>query len=65
MFTISGFYKFKKINSLNKYKTYLENIISNTRIRGSVIISSEGINGSLAGKGKDISKILMLLKKKL
>ena len=63
MFTISGFYKFKKINSLKKYKIYLEKEISNTSIRGSIIISSEGINGSLAGNSKDISKILKLLKK--
>ena len=63
MFTISGFYKFKKINFLKKYKTYLENEISNTSIRGSIIISSEGINGSIAGNRKDISKILKLLKK--
>ena len=63
MFTISGFYKFKKINFLKKYKTYLENEISNTSIRGSTIISSEGINGSLAGNSKDIFKILKLLKK--
>ena len=63
MFTISGFYKFKKINFLKKHKTYLENEISNTSIRGSIIISSEGINGSLAGNSKDISKILKLLKK--
>ena len=63
MFTISGFYKFKKINLLKKHKTYLENEISNTSIRGSIIISSEGINGSLAGNSKDISKILKLLKK--
>ncbi len=63
MFTISGFYKFKEINLLKKHKTYLENEISNTSIRGSIIISSEGINGSLAGNSKDISKILKLLKK--
>ena len=63
MFTISGFYKFKKINFLKKHKTYIENEISNTSIRGSIIISSEGINGSLAGNSKDISKILKLLKK--
>ena len=63
MFTISGFYKFKKINFLKKHKNYIENEISNTSIRGSIIISSEGINGSLAGNSKDISKILKLLKK--
>ena len=62
MFTISGFYKFKKINFLKKYKIYLEKEISNTSIRGSIIISSEGINGSLAGNNKDIFKILKLLK---
>ena len=64
MFTISGFYKFKKINFLKKYKTYLENEISNTSIKGSIIISSEGINGSIAGNSKDIFKILKFLKKK-
>jgi len=64
MFTISGFYKFKKIDSLKKHKIYLEKEISNTSIRGSIIISSEGINGSLAGKSKDIHKILKLIKKK-
>ncbi len=64
MFTISGFYKFKKINSLKKYKIYLQKEISNTSIRGSIIISSEGINGSLAGNSKDIPKILKLIKKK-
>ena len=63
MFTISGFYKFKKINFLKKHKTNIENEISNTSIRGSIIISSEGINGSLAGNSKDISKILKLIKK--
>ena len=63
MFTISGFYKFKRINFLKKHKTYLENEISNTSIKGSIIISSEGINGSLAGNNKDIFKILKLLKK--
>ena len=64
MFTIFGFYKFKKINFLRKYKTYLDKKISNTSIRGLIIISPEGINGTLAGKSKEIYKILKLLKKK-
>ena len=63
MFTVSGFYKFKKLNFLKKFKTYLESEISNTSIRGSIIISSEGINGSIAGNSKDILKILKLIKK--
>ena len=39
MFTIFGFYKFKKIIFLRKYKTYLEKKISNTSIRGLIIKS--------------------------
>ena len=65
MFTISGFYKFKKINFLKKYKTYLENEISNTSIKGSIIISSEGINGSLAGNSKDIHEDAEYLAKRM
>ena len=62
MFTISGFYKFKKINSLKKYKTYLENEISNTSIRGLIILSSEGINGTISGKDLKIESALAYIK---
>ena len=57
MFTIFGFYKFKKTKSLKKYKNYLENKIFNTSIKGTIILSTEGINGTLSGQKKDISKI--------
>ena len=63
MFTIFGFYKFKKISSLRKYKTYLENEIFSTSVKGSIILSSEGINGTLAGQNRDIYKITKTLKK--
>ena len=63
MFTVFGFYKFKKINSLKKYKNYLENEIFNNSVKGTIILSPEGINGTLAGQNKDVSKITNLLKK--
>ena len=63
MFTVFGFYKFKKINSLRKYKNYLENEIFNNSVKGTIILSPEGINGTLAGQNKDVSKITNLLKK--
>ena len=63
MFTIFGFYKFKKISSLRKNKNYLENEIFNTSVKGSIILSPEGINGTLGGQNSDIYKITKLLKK--
>ena len=65
MFTVFGFYKFKKIKSLKKLKKLFQLELVNNKIRGSLIISSEGINGTLAGKKKSIIKIKNLLKKKL
>ena len=49
MFTVFGFYKFKKINSLRKHKTYLESEISRTSLKGTIILSLEGVNGTFAG----------------
>ena len=41
MFTIFGFYKFKKTKSLKKYKNYLENKIFNTSIKGTIIFQQK------------------------
>ena len=65
MFTVFGFYKFKKIKSLKKLRKLFQSELVNNKIRGSLIISSEGINGTLSGKKKSIIKIKNFLKKKL
>ena len=57
MFTILGFYKFKKIKSLKKNKVLLQKLFIKNNIRGSLIISKEGINGSVSGKSANISSI--------
>ena len=56
MFTVFGFYKFKQINNLNRNKKLLNNLLLKKNIRGTIIISREGINGSLSGKNKDFSR---------
>ena len=55
MYTIFGFYKFKKIKSLKKYQLLFQREISKNNVRGTIIFSSEGINGTIAGKKDDIS----------
>ena len=55
MFTILGFYKFKKLNLLKKKRNILQNVFIKQDIRGTLIISKEGLNGTVSGKPKKIS----------
>ena len=52
MFVVSGFYKFKKLKSLIKNKLILEKLFIKNNIRGTLIISKEGINGTISGRSK-------------
>ncbi len=65
MFTVFGFYKFKKSNSLKKNKEFLQREILKNNISGTIILSREGINGTIAGKRRNISQIIKSLKKVL
>jgi len=63
MFVLFGFYKFKRINFLKKNKIILQNSFVKHNIRGSLIISNEGLNGSISGKSNDVSFINKKIKK--
>ena len=64
MYTIFGFYKFINIKNIKINKSFFDKEILKNKIRGSLIISSEGLNGTVSGKRKDISKFVILIKKK-
>ena len=55
MIEIFGFYKFTRINCLNKNKKFLQSFLVNNKIRGTLIISKEGINGTLSAKKKNLN----------
>jgi UPF0176 protein len=55
MFHVFGFYKFKKLKFLKKNKVILQKIFIKHNIRGTLIISKEGLNGTISGKLKNIS----------
>ena len=63
MFEVLGFYKFVKIESLKKNKILLQDFLINKKIRGTIIIANEGINGSISGKLTDIKSTINKLKK--
>ena len=56
MFYIFGFYKFRRLSGLKKLKkTFQEKLIKN-HVRGTIIFSKEGINGTISGKKKIFKK---------
>ena len=63
MFYISGFYKFKKIINIKKNKKNLQNYFVNNFIRGTIILSQEGINGTISGKKKKLDLAINKIKK--
>ena len=63
MFYISGFYKFKKITNIKKNKRILESYFFKNSIRGTLILSSEGVNATLSSKKKNLYLILNKIKK--
>ena len=62
MFTIFGFYKFKKINYLKKNQRLLNNLLIEKNIKGTIIISKEGLNGTISGQYKNIKIVIDKLK---
>ena len=63
MYLIFGFYKFKKIKFLKKNKSLLQKKIFKNNLKGTIILSAEGINGTIAGKKNKINKIIKILKR--
>ncbi len=62
MFKVFGFYKFVQIKSLKKNKVFLQKFLISKHIRGTIIISKEGLNGTISGNIKDINKTTKKIK---
>ncbi len=65
MFDVFGFYRFIKIPYLKKKQKLISEILIKKNIRGTIIISTEGVNGTISGKGEDIKTTIDKLKKVL
>ncbi len=63
MFVVVGFYKFFKNSYLKKKQRVLLEILNKKKIKGTIIISKEGVNGTVSGKSTEIKFIINKLKK--
>ena len=59
---IIGFYKIKKISKLKKRKNLLKTFFYKSLVKGVVILSSEGINGTIAGEKNNVNKCINYIK---
>ena len=64
-FEINSFYRFIKIKDKEIIKKELDNFFKYKTVKGTILLSNEGINGSLSGTKSDIDKCIKLIKLKL
>ena len=62
MFYVFGFYKFKRLSGLKKLKKTFQEKFNKSNVRGTIIFSKEGINGTISGKENDVKQIIKSLK---
>ncbi len=62
---VYSFYRFKKIKNIKYFKNKIKNLNIHNKIYGTVLIASEGINGSISGQKKEIDNFLINIKKLL
>ena len=65
MFYVQGFYKIKKITKCIQYKDILKKYLLSKFVKGTIILSPEGINGTIAGRKKDVNYCIKYIKDKL
>ena len=62
MFSIQGFYKIKKINRRDQHKDKLKNYLLSKFVKGTIILSPEGINATIAGKKSNVNSCIKFIK---
>ena len=63
MFNIFGFYKFKKITNLKEKKVLFNNFLKIEKFKGTIILSKEGINGTISFNKESYHSIKRNIKK--
>jgi len=64
MFSIQGFYKIKSINKCDQHKDKLKKYLLSKSVKGTIILSPEGINGTIAGEKSDVNNCIKHIKDK-
>ena len=62
MFNIQGFYKIKSIINTGIHKEKIKTYLLSQSVKGTVILSPEGINGTIAGRRSKVNSCIRFIK---
>ena len=62
---IYSFYRFVSVNKKIELKNILLKSPNEQKLRGTILIADEGINGTISGRKNDIINLLKIIRKKL
>ena len=62
-FYVYSFYRFKYLNEIKKLKILLDRFFLDKEIKGTILIATEGVNASIAGKLYDLEETTRYIKK--
>lgn len=63
MFTICALYQFTRLDDFQNLGSSLRQLMKNLEIKGTILLASEGINGTISGSKSSINKVLQCLEK--
>lgn len=55
---IITFYKFIDLNNIEHLQSIIRDLCTSLKIKGTILLSTEGINGTIAGRAEDIEKLI-------
>ncbi len=64
-YKVYTFYRFCKIENIKNIKQQFDMYLKKKYLKGTILISSEGINASISGKIEELDKVIMITKKLL
>ena len=59
---VSSFFRFINIKNKKEVKVKLDKFLSTKALKGTILISNEGVNGSISGKHSDLKDFFKILK---
>ena len=62
---VYSFYRFKNLKNINKIKNVFDTFLIKKDLKGTILVASEGINGTVSGSKKDLDEFIKLLKYKV
>ena len=63
MFLTVAFYHFVTLDNKNSFQEHIHNFCEANKIKGTILLADEGINGTISGKEKNIRDFLIFIKK--